>query len=154
MNAGPSYMQDTHPAMAGLSSNAERSLAKWLAGDTTYRNDRLKLIAFVPEGPWIVRNMVTGRPAIIGHKLPVKYNFIPRDTTTKHHSSEFLQVDLDINSSKPTAKKIVSVCRRYMSSLGVDIGFVIEGKTKADLPEEILGAIRLHQADPSCSPTL
>jgi hypothetical protein len=41
-----------------------------------------------------------------------------------------------------------------MSSLGVDIGFVIEGKSKADLPEEILGAIRLHQADPSCSPTL
>ena len=150
MNAGRSYMDEKHPAMAGLSSNSEKALAKWLAGDSTYRNDRLKLIAFVPEGPWIVRNMVTGRPAIIGHKLPVKYSFAPK----QQHSCEFLQVDLDINSSKPTAKKIVSVCRRYMSSLGVDIGFVIEGKTTDELPEEMFGAIRLHQADPSCSPTL
>jgi Protein ENHANCED DISEASE RESISTANCE 2, C-terminal len=157
MNAGPTHMIDTHPAMSGL-SNSEKALAKWLAGDTTYRNDRLKLIAFVPEGPWIVRNMVTGRPAIIGHKLPVKYSFTPRDDDNKNKKKtqqcEFLQVDLDINSSKPTAKKIVSVCRRYMSSLGVDIGFVIEGKTVDDLPEEMLGAIRLHQADPSCSHTL
>mmetsp|Transcript_49689 Transcript_49689/g.120451 ORF Transcript_49689/g.120451 Transcript_49689/m.120451 type:complete len:427 (+) Transcript_49689:84-1364(+) len=150
MDAGTTYMDDKHPAMAGLSSNSEKALAKWLAGDSTYRNDRLKLIAFVPEGPWIVRNMVTGRPAIIGHKLPVKYSSTPK----QQHNCEFLQVDLDINSSKPTAKKIVSVCRRYMSSLGVDIGFVIEGKTNDDLPEEMLGAVRLHQADPSCSPTL
>lgn len=151
MNAGPTYMDDNHPGMKGL-SNSEKALAKWLAGDTDYRNARLKLIAFVPEGPWIVRNMVTGRPAIIGKKLPVKYSFCPSDPKKKRH--EFLQVDLDVNSSKPTAKKIVSVCRRYMSSLGVDIGFLIEGKSKSELPEEMFGAIRLHQADPSLSHTL
>ena len=59
-------------------TNAEKSLAKWFAGDTEYKNERLKLIAYVPEGPWIVRNMVTGRPAIIGKKLPVSYKYVPK----------------------------------------------------------------------------
>ena len=36
-------------------SSGQKALAKWFAGDEDYKNDRLKLIAFVPEGPWIVR---------------------------------------------------------------------------------------------------
>lgn len=131
-------------------SPAEQALAKWFAGDTDYKNDRLKLIAFVPEGPWIVRNMVTGRPAIIGRKLPVSYQYVAKEGSR----DEFLSCDLDIGSSKPAAKRIVSVCRRYMSSLSVDIGFVIEGTCDEDLPEEMLGAHRVHQPDPIRSPTI
>ncbi|KAL3910009.1 MAG: hypothetical protein SGILL_007859 [Bacillariaceae sp.] len=131
-------------------SPAELALAKWFAGDTDYKNERLKLIAYVPEGPWIVRNMVPGRPAIIGKKLPVSYQFVPQQRTR----SEFLQCDLDIGSSKPAAKRIVSVCRRYMSALSVDIGFVVEGTCQEDLPEEMFGAIRIHQPDPIRSPTI
>ncbi|KAG7365466.1 DUF1336 domain containing protein [Nitzschia inconspicua] len=136
-------------AMDGFSS-AERTLAKWFAGDTEYKNDRLKLIAFVPDGPWIVRNMVTGRPAIIGKKLPVSYKYVPKEV----NRDEFLVCDLDIGSSKPAAKRIVSVCRRYMSSLTVDIGFVVEAQCEEDLPEEMFGALRIHQADPIRSPTV
>lgn len=131
-------------------STSERTLAKWFAGDTEYKNDRLKLIAYVPEGPWIVRNMVTGRPAVIGKKLPVTYQYVPKEGSR----DEFLLCDLDIGSSKPAAKRIVSVCRRYMSSLSVDIGFVVEGTREDDLPEEMFGAIRIHQADPIRSPTI
>jgi hypothetical protein len=131
-------------------SIAERALAKWFAGDAEYKNERLKLIAYVPEGPWMVRNMVTGRPAVIGKKLPVSYQYVPKEGSRE----EFLLCDLDIGSSKPAAKRIVSVCRRYMSALSVDIGFVIEGTTEQDLPEEMCGAIRIHQADPIRSPTI
>jgi Protein ENHANCED DISEASE RESISTANCE 2, C-terminal len=131
-------------------SIAERALSKWFAGDTEYKNERLKLIAYVPEGPWMVRNMVTGRPAIIGKKLPVSYQYVQKEG----HREEFLMCDLDIGSSKPAAKRIVSVCRRYMSALSVDIGFVIEGNCEEDLPEEMFGAIRIHQADPIRSPAI
>ena len=64
--------------MEGLSLS-EQVLARWLSGNDEYKNERLKLISYVPAGPWVVRNMVTGKPAIIGKKLPVKYKYTPRD---------------------------------------------------------------------------
>ena len=133
-------------------TNAERILAEWFASDDPeYKNDRLKLIAIVPEGPWIVRNLVTGKPALIGKRLPVTYRYVPHQ---KH--MECLQIcDLDVSSGSTVAKKTVSVTKRYLSSLtAVDIGFVIEGKTSEELPEEMLGSIRLHQVDPTEAPTL
>lgn len=128
----------------------EKSFAMWLAGDREYRNERLKLISYVAEGPWIVKNLVTGKPAIIGKKLPVSYTYTPKVGSKK----DFLECDLDIGSSSATAKKIVSVCRRYMSALSVDIGFVIEGKTQDELPEQMLGAIRVHEVDPIKAPAV
>lgn len=134
-------------------TNAEKALARWLASDDAeFKNERLKLIAIVPEGPWIVRNLVTGKPALIGKRLDVSYKYIPR----KNNSMECLQIcDLDISSGTAIAKKTVSVTRRYLSSLqAVDIGFVIEGKTPAELPEEMMGSTRLHQVDPTQAPSL
>lgn len=149
MHGGGAQQPSLDSMMKDLSI-PERTLAKWFAGSTDYKNDRLKLIAYVPEGPWIVRNMVTGRPAIIGKKLPVSYQYVHK----QGGRAEFLSCDLGIASSKPAAKRIVSVCRRYMSSLSVDIGFVVEGTCTEDLPEEMFGALRIHQADPSRSPTV
>jgi len=134
-------------------SNAEKALARWLASaDQAFKNERLKLIAIVPEGPWVVRNLVTGKPALIGKRLEVSYKYIPR----KNNSMECLQIcDLDISSGTAIARKTVNVTRRYMSSLqAVDIGFVIEGKTPAELPEEMMGSIRMHQVDPTQAPSV
>jgi hypothetical protein len=128
----------------------EKSLAMWLAGDAKYRSDRLKLISYVCEGPWIVRNMVTGKPALIGKKLPVEYTYTPKEGSKQ----DLLECNLDIGNSSKTAKRIVSVCRRYMSCLSADIGFVIEGKTKEELPEEMMGAIRVHEVDPIKAPSV
>jgi hypothetical protein len=142
--------------MDGL-SNAEQCVAKWLLGDSNYRNERFKLIPYVAEGPWVVRNLVTGKPALIGKKLPVTYRYTPptphpsKSSEIKH---DFLVVDLDIGNSSATAKRIVSVCRRYMSALTVDIGFVIEGQTPHELPEQMLGSLRIHQMDPLKAPQL
>ncbi len=134
-------------------SNAEKALARWLASDDQdFKNERLKLIAIVPEGPWVVRSLVTGKPALIGKRLEVSYKYIPG----KNNSMECLQIcDLDISSGTAIARKTVNVTRRYMSSLqAVDIGFVIEGKTPAELPEEMMGSIRMHQVDPTRAPSI
>lgn len=131
-------------------SKAEKVLAAWLSGDADYRSERLKLISYVPEGPYLVRKMVTGKPALIGKKLPVNYKYTPQAGS----KMDFLECELDIGNSSATARRIVSVCRRYMSSLTVDIGFVIEGKKPSDLPEEMMGAIRVHEIDPIKAPTI
>jgi Protein ENHANCED DISEASE RESISTANCE 2, C-terminal len=138
-------------------------LAKWLQGDENYKNDRLKLISYVAEGPWVVRNMVTGRPALIGKKLPVTYSLDKGGKCSRHHHHHhggaaerqpLLQCTLDIGSSSATAKRIVSVCRRYMASLTVDIGFVIQAEEAHELPEQMMGSTRVHGVDPLKAPQL
>jgi hypothetical protein len=151
-------------------SIAEKTLAKWLAGNDDYKNQRLKLIPYVAEGPWVVRNMVTGRPALIGKKLPVSYQQLggnchhhdddddDRNKTTGRHPSTtewpLLTATLDVGNGRAAAKRIVSVCRRYMSALTVDIGFVIQAEEAQELPEQMLGAIRVHGPDPLKAPKL
>jgi hypothetical protein len=61
---------------------------------------------------------------------------------------------LDIGNSTKAAQKIVCVCRCYMTALTVDVGFVIEGKTPDELPEEMMGAIRIHHLDSIKAPTI
>lgn len=147
----PFMRRAPHPSLDNLTPS-ERTFAMWLMGDSDYRNERLKLIPYVAEGPWVVRKLVTGTPAIIGKKLPVSYRYTPPDPISK--KEDILECNLDIGNSSATAKQIVSVCRRYMSSLTVDIGFLIEGKEDGDLPEQMLGSIRVHSADPVKAPTL
>lgn len=134
-------------------SNAEKALAGWLASaNAEFKNERLKLIAIVPEGPWIVRSLITGKPVLVGNRLQVRYKYIPRI----NDSMECLQIcDLDISSGTAIATKTVNVTRRYMSSLqAVDIGFLIEGRSPGELPEEMMGATRLHQVDPTQAPSV
>ena len=128
----------------------EKTLAQWLLGDDKYRTDRLKLIPNVVEGPWIVRNLVAGTPTIIGKKLPISYQYVPIEGSRQ----DFFECNLDVGNSTKAAQKIVSVCRRYMTSLTVDIGFVIEGTTSDELPEQMMGAIRIHQVDSEKAPTV
>lgn len=155
------YMTDRNiPVDTANLSIPEQTLAKWLMGDDDYKNQRLKLIPYVPEGPWVVRKMVTGTPAIIGKKLPVTHHLHTGESpqpgsngggAPHHHnygSAPLILTTLDIGSGSATAKRIVSVCRRYMSALTVDIGFVIQGDSTEELPEQMLGSIRIHGPDP------
>ena len=146
------YINTTDVPIDADLNHAEKTLAKWFQGSDNYKNDRLKLIPYVAEGPWVVRNMVTGRPAIIGRKLPVSYRTIP--TGSGPHAAALCEVTLDIGSSSATAKRIVSVCRRYMSGLSADIGFVIQAEEPEELPEQMLGSIRVHGPDPLKAPKI
>ena len=139
---------DEH-SMEGMTA-AERTLATFFMADEAEKNSSLKLIPYVAKGPWIVRNMVIGKPAIIGNKLPVTYTYEP----AKNEMAEYLEADLDIGNSSATARRIVSVCRRYMNSLTCDIGFVVQGNSENELPEQMLGSVRIHGVDPLKAPTL
>ncbi|EFJ36357.1 hypothetical protein SELMODRAFT_404285 [Selaginella moellendorffii] len=106
---------------------------RFLRGDDAFKNSRLKLIANVVQGPWIVKTAV-GEQAIcvLGRTLTCKYSTAPN----------FLEVDVDIGSSM-VANAIVHLAIGYITSLTVDLAFLIESQHPDELPERILGAVRL-----------
>ncbi|TQE07929.1 hypothetical protein C1H46_006462 [Malus baccata] len=108
--------------------------------DDGLRNSRLKLIANIVKGPWIVRKAV-GEQAIciIGHALSCNYCA----------SDSFLEVDMDIGSSMVASAIIVHLAFGYITTLTVDLAFLIESQTESELPEQLLGAVRFSELDPA-----
>ncbi|GAV89100.1 DUF1336 domain-containing protein [Cephalotus follicularis] len=114
-------------------------LDRFLKGDDGFRNSRLKLIANIVKGPWIVKKAV-GEQAIciIGRALSCKYCI----------AENFLEVDVDIGSSM-VASAIVHLAFGYITTLTVDLAFLIEGQTESELPEQIIGAFRFSELNPA-----
>lgn len=112
---------------------------RFLRGDDGFRNSRLKLIANIVKGPWIVKKAV-GEQAIciIGRALTCKY----------FKADNFLEVDIDIGSSM-MASAIVHLAFGYITTLTVDLAFLIESQTESELPERILGAVRFSELNPA-----
>uniref|UniRef100_A0A7I4BHF4 Protein ENHANCED DISEASE RESISTANCE 2 C-terminal domain-containing protein n=2 Tax=Physcomitrium patens TaxID=3218 RepID=A0A7I4BHF4_PHYPA len=110
---------------------------RFLKGDDVFKNNRLKLIANISEGPWIVKTAV-GEQAIciLGRSLTCRYL----------QGSNFIEVDVDIGSSI-VANAIVHLAIGYITTLTVDLAFLLEGQMESELPEQILGTIRLKKLD-------
>ncbi|KAJ1410495.1 Protein ENHANCED DISEASE RESISTANCE 2, C-terminal [Sesbania bispinosa] len=135
--------KDNYSAVAYFTAEepiAEGSLMdKFLKGDDAFRNSRLKMIANIVNGPWIVRKAV-GEQAIcvIGRALTCKYCV----------AENFIEVDIDIGSSM-VATAIVHLAFGYVTTLTVDLAFLIESQTESELPEKLLGAFRFSNLDPA-----
>ena len=112
-------------------------LERFCSRETTdeWRNNRFKLVPLIVEGPWLVKKVTpSGVPALIGNKL----------TTTYHWGPNYLEIDVDITSST-AANSIWSIVNRTLSSLVIDLAFVIQGNEEAELPEVIFGAVRIQR---------
>ncbi|XP_021652377.2 protein ENHANCED DISEASE RESISTANCE 2-like isoform X2 [Hevea brasiliensis] len=112
---------------------------QFLRGDDGFRKSRLKLIANIVKGPWIVRTAVGEQAVcIIGRALTCRYCV----------EENFFEVDVDIGSSV-VASAIVHLAFGYITMLTVDLAFVIEGQTESELPERLLGAVRFSELNPA-----
>ncbi|GAB9468553.1 Phosphoinositol transporter [Globisporangium polare] len=101
-----------------------------------FRSKRLKLIPRVVQGTWPIREGVGTTPAILGTKLYQKY----------FQGKQYLEVDYDIGSST-VAASICKLLLGYSRDLIIDLAFVIEGQTSLELPERVLGTVRLDCID-------
>ncbi|XAR71173.1 hypothetical protein NMG60_11028310 [Bertholletia excelsa] len=108
---------------------------QFLKRDDEFRNSRLKLIANIFKGPWVVKKAVGDNAiCVIGRALTCKYCI----------TENFIEVDIDLGSSM-IAKAIIHLAFHYIRKLTVDLAFLIESQTESELPEQILGAVRFSE---------
>lgn len=125
----------------------DRCVARFCQAPQSEKNKKLKIVPVVVEGPWIVKSVVGGKPAIVGNKLPVNYHYAPPEGG----KALYLEADLDIVGSS-AARGILSVARTYTQVLTIDLGFVVEAVQQDELPEQMLVGTRLHGIDPLTAP--
>ncbi|XP_019156047.1 PREDICTED: protein ENHANCED DISEASE RESISTANCE 2-like isoform X2 [Ipomoea nil] len=109
---------------------------RFVDGDDEFRNSRLKLIPAVPKGSWIVRQSVGSAACLLGKAVDCNYSRGPK----------YLEVDVDIGSST-VANGVLGLVIGVITTLVVDMAFLLQGNTPDELPERLLGAIRLSHIE-------
>ena len=101
--------------------------------DDEFRNSRFKLIPTVVEGSFIIKQSVGSKPTLLGNKLKCPY----------YKGDNYFEVDIDI-SSNSVANTVVGMVQGVTKSLVVDLAFMLEAQGEEELPENVLGAVRLQ----------
>ncbi|RDY00520.1 Protein ENHANCED DISEASE RESISTANCE 2-like protein, partial [Mucuna pruriens] len=129
-------------------------LQSFVDGDDAYRNSRFKLIPYISQGSWIVKQSVGKKACLVGQALEVLYI----------RGKNYLEMDIDVGSST-VARGVVSLVLGYLNNLVVEMAFLIQvkyrtyvidiklltilGNTQDELPEVLLGTCRLNHMDAS-----
>eukprot|EP01018_Ginkgo_biloba_P040157 Gb_36093 [translate_table: standard] len=112
---------------------------RFIHEDDAFRNSRFKLVNRIVKGPWIVKATVGNYAAcLLGKALTCHYVKGPN----------YLEIDVDIGSSA-LASAILHLALGYVNSVTVDMGFLVESQTEEELPERLLGAVRISQMEMS-----
>ncbi|TYZ60282.1 hypothetical protein PybrP1_009029 [[Pythium] brassicae (nom. inval.)] len=114
------------------------------AGSDTSVTDRFKVIAQVTNQD---ECGITG----MGKKLLTSHNATPVLTRPQHRIYHFdggsTEVVVDIHSFSYIARRGIHLLLDKTAKLVIDIGFVLQGESEEELPEQILGCCRLDHAD-------
>ncbi|KAF5456861.1 hypothetical protein F2P56_026293 [Juglans regia] len=114
-------------------------LYRFVNGDDSFRNQRFKIVNRIVKGPWIVKKAVGNYGAcLLGKALTCNY----------HRGSNYLEIDVDIGSSA-IASAILHLALGYVTSVTIDMGFVVEAQAEDELPERLIGAVRVCQMEMS-----
>ncbi|KAF0682384.1 Aste57867_25472 [Aphanomyces stellatus] len=127
------YFQPDVPNIFEENTPFSDLLGDFLDGDDAFRNSRFKLIPTVVEGTFIVKQAVGSVPTLLGNKLSCPY----------HRGPNYFEVDIDI-SSNGVANTVVGMVKGVTKVLVVDLAFLLESQSEEELPEAILGAVRLQ----------
>ncbi|XVF35508.1 hypothetical protein REPUB_Repub18cG0151600 [Reevesia pubescens] len=117
--------------------NKNSLLGKFVDGTDMFRDARFKLIPSIAEGYWMVKRAVGTKACLLGKAVTCKY----------FRQDNFLEIDVDIGSSS-VARSVIGLVLGYVTSLVVDLAILIEAKEEAELPEYILGTVRLNRVRP------
>ncbi|KAH9686982.1 protein ENHANCED DISEASE RESISTANCE 2-like [Citrus sinensis] len=111
-------------------------LQQFVDGDDEFRNSRLKLIPSVPKGSWIVRQSVGSTPCLLGKAVDCNYIRGPK----------YLEIDVDIGSST-VANGVLGLVIGVITTLVVDMAFLVQANTTDELPERLIGAVRVSHIE-------
>ncbi|MCO5581192.1 hypothetical protein L7F22_035070 [Adiantum nelumboides] len=140
--------QKTHHSMvsyfASFSSPPPGSLMqKFLDGDDAYRSSHLKVLLRFPEAPRLVQMVVGERWPICLLAKVVTCNYIK--------GKNYIEIDVNSESSV-LARTAVKLTFGLSPLIVSDIAFLLEGNHPDELPERILGAVRLNKLDAASAP--
>lgn len=114
-------------------------LHRFVNGDDAFRNQRFKIVNRIVKGPWIVKKAVGNYSAcLLGKALTCNY----------HRGPNYLEIDVDIGSSA-IASAILHLALGYVTSVTIDMGFLVESQAEDELPERLVGAVRVCQMEMS-----
>eukprot|EP00658_Telonema_sp_P-2_P023353 TRINITY_DN19356_c0_g2_i1.p1 TRINITY_DN19356_c0_g2~~TRINITY_DN19356_c0_g2_i1.p1 ORF type:complete len:441 (+),score=68.88 TRINITY_DN19356_c0_g2_i1:232-1554(+) len=119
-------------------SPGSRVLKNFISASGEVQRKKFKLIPRVAVGSWLVKKACGDppRPAVMGSKVK----------QTCHNGDGYFEVDLDLSTSAVVGS-IVTVVLGPCKSLVVDLGFLVEAQTQAELPEHLLCALRMLRVD-------
>lgn len=92
-----------------------------------FRNQRFKLIPRIVDGPWVVKASIPQKPALLGQKLTQRY----------FRGECYVETDVHVGSSI-VANNVTGIGRSASTKICMDMGFVLEGRAEAELPEKVL----------------
>ncbi|KAL5977903.1 hypothetical protein ACLOJK_036926 [Asimina triloba] len=114
-------------------------LYRFVHGDDAFRNSRFKIVNRIVKGPWIVKAAVGSHAAcLLGKALTCSYQ----------RGENYLEIDVDIGSSA-LASAILHLALGYVTAVTIDMGFLVEAQADEELPERLLGAVRVAQMEMS-----
>ena len=87
------------------------------------------------KGPWSVKKMLGNKPAIIGKVL-----------SCTHVSDSVCEIVLDASKSRSARYLISAACNKAVI---MDLGILIQADNHEELPERLLGAVRIHRLQPT-----
>ena len=124
--------------MVGIDASRVRAfdvtLRRFRQGSDEYRAGKLKIIPRVAEGGYIVRKSIGRVPALLGKKLKMWYRL--------DEKANAIEMTADVGSST-VAGKIISLIKNTCEKLVVDMTFLLQGDSGDELPESVLGGVRI-----------
>ena len=108
------------------STSGDQNLHKW-------RNNTFKLIPRCVNAPFVVKRAVGEVPTLLGNKLQQAY----------YGTSDYFEVDVNISSSR-IAQYTVGLALNYAAVVVCDLAFVLQGASPAELPEQLVGCMRIE----------
>ncbi|KAM7268894.1 hypothetical protein ACFE04_011060 [Oxalis oulophora] len=123
--------------------NKDSLLGKFVDGTDMFRDSRFKLIPSIVQGYWMVKRAVGTKACLLGKAVTCRYC----------RQDNFLEIDVDIGSSS-VARSVIGLVLGYVTTIVVDLAILIEAKEEAELPEYILGTVRLNRINPDTAVSL
>ncbi|KAK9818359.1 hypothetical protein WJX72_011272 [[Myrmecia] bisecta] len=132
------------PALGQLRLGLQRIPEETEEATTANRHGAFKIIPRIEKGSWVVKHAVgQNTPVLLGQKLVTKYFRGPR----------YIEVDVDVGSST-TASSVVGMVQGALKSLVIDLAVLLQGRAEDELPEALLGSVRLAHLDLAAAPYL